>query len=309
MARPVKEGLDYFPLDVDFAVNDKTEAIMGEFGPKGVLFMIYLLSAVYQNGYYLQWNKLKQMQLANRIEGVSPELANQIVNRLIAYGTFSEELFNSAKVLTSQRIQETYEDATKRRKSQKPTKYWINVDINKDTSVVNVDINPQSKVNKSKSNKSKVNNYDDDAGVTREQVINDWTNLWGFPNGVARPEIDEWLVAFKPELVVYAIQIAGEHDVQSRGALKYLRAVIKGWQQRKITTLAQAKQATADHDKRLANANKPSGYSKPCRKEIMPKWAQNGASQANSNPKSSKPLTDEQRKQLAERVNKLVSKE
>ena len=293
MARPVKEGLDYFPLDVDFAVNDKTEAIMGEFGPKGVLFMIYLLSAVYQNGYYLQWNKLKQMQLANRIEGVSPELANQIVNRLIAYGTFSEELFNSAKVLTSQRIQETYEDATKRRKSQKPTKYWINVDINKDTSVVNVDINPQSKVNKSKSNKSKVNNYDDDAGVTREQVINDWANLWGFPNGIARPEIDEWLAALKPELVAYAIQIAGEHDVQSRGALKYLRAVIKGWQQRKITTLAQAKQATADHDKRLANANKPSGYSKPHRKEIMPKWAQSDASQADSKSNSNDDQQDD----------------
>ncbi|MCG0905849.1 hypothetical protein IMAU10382_02566 [Lactiplantibacillus plantarum] len=293
MARPVKEGLDYFPLDVDFAVNDKTEAIMGEFGPKGVLFMIYLLSAVYQNGYYLQWNKLKQMQLANRIEGVSPELANQIVNRLIAYGTFSEELFNSAKVLTSQRIQETYEDATKRRKSQKPTKYWINVDINKDTSVVNVDINPQSKVNKSKSNKSKVNNYDDDAGVTREQVINDWTTLWGFPNGVARPEIDEWLAVLKPELVAYAIQIAGEHDVQSRGALKYLRAVIKGWQQRKITTLAQAKQATADHDKRLANANKPGGYSKPRHKEIMPKWAQSDASQADSKSNSSDDQQDD----------------
>lgn len=126
--------------------------------------------------------------------------------------------------------------------------------------------------------------YDDDAGVTREQVINDWTNLWGFPNGVARPEIDEWLVALKPELVVYAIQIAGEHDVQSRGALKYLRAVIKGWQQRKITTLAQAQQATADHDKRLANANKPGGYSKPRRKEVTPKWMQNGASQADSKP-------------------------
>ncbi|MEX6742442.1 DnaD domain protein, partial (plasmid) [Lactiplantibacillus plantarum] len=129
--------------------------------------------------------------------------------------------------------------------------------------------------------------YDDDAGVTREQVINDWTNLWGFPNGVARPEIDEWLAVLKPELVAYAIQIAGEHDVQPRGALKYLRAVIKGWQQRKITTLAQAKQATNDHDKRLANANKPSGYSKPRRKEVMPKWAQNGASQADSKPNSS----------------------
>lgn len=293
MARPVKEGLDYFPLDVDFAVNDKTEAIMGEFGPKGVLFMIYLLSAVYQNGYYLQWNKLKQMQLANRIEGVSPELANQIVNRLIAYGTFSEELFNSAKVLTSQRIQETYEDATKRRKSQKPTKYWINVDINKDTSVVNVDINTQSKVNKSKSNKSKVNNYDDDAGVTREQVINDWTNLWGFPNGIARPEIDEWLAELKPELVAYAIQIAGEHDVQSRGALKYVRAIVVGWKKRNITTLEQAKKAAANHDDRIKSERKPSGYSKPRRKEVTPKWMQKGASQADSKPNSSDDQQDD----------------
>ncbi|ALG25307.1 hypothetical protein AN634_04300 [Lactiplantibacillus plantarum] len=287
MARPVKEGLDYFPLDVDFAVNDKTEAIMGEFGPKGVLFMIYLLSAVYQNGYYLQWNKLKQMQLANRIEGVSPELANQIVNRLIAYGTFSEELFNSAKVLTSQRIQETYEDATKRRKSQKPTKYWINVDINKDTSVVNVDINTQSKVNKSKSNKSKVNNHDDDAGVTREQVINDWTNLWGFPNGVARPEIDEWLEEFKPEVIAYAIWVAGEHQIRSNACLKYVRAIVAGWKKRNITTLEQAKKAAANHDDRIKSERKPSGYSKPRRKEVTPKWMQNGASQADSKPSSS----------------------
>lgn len=128
--------------------------------------------------------------------------------------------------------------------------------------------------------------YDDDAGVTREQVINDWTNLWGFPNGVARPEIDEWLAALKPELVAYAIQIAGEHDVQSRGALKYVRAIVAGWKKRNITTLEQAKKAAANHDKRLANANKPGGYSKPHRKEIMPKWAQNGASQADSKPNS-----------------------
>lgn len=293
MARPVKEGLDYFPLDVDFAVNDKTEAIMGEFGPKGVLFMIYLLSAVYQNGYYLQWNKLKQMQLANRIEGVSPELANQIVNRLIAYGTFSEELFNSAKVLTSQRIQETYEDATKRRKSQKPTKYWINADINNDTSVVNVDINSQSKVNKSKSNKSKVNNYDDDAGVTREQVINDWTNLWGFPNGVARPEIDEWLEEFKPEVIAYAIWVAGEHQIRSNACLKYVRAIVAGWKKRNITTLEQAKKAAANHDDRIKSERKPSGYSKPRRKEVTPKWMQKGASQADSKPNSSDDQQDD----------------
>ncbi|AUH37655.1 DNA replication protein DnaD [Lactiplantibacillus plantarum] len=129
--------------------------------------------------------------------------------------------------------------------------------------------------------------YDDDAGVTREQVINDWTNLWGFPNGVARPEIDEWLAVLKPELVAYAIQIAGEHDVQSRGALKYVRAIVAGWKKRNITTLEQAKKAAANHDDRMKSERKSSGYSKPRRKEVTPKWMQNGASQADSKPNSS----------------------
>lgn len=154
MARPIKSGLDYFPFDTDFSDNEKVGAIMGEFGSKGVLMMVYLLSAVYKKGYYLQWNKLTEMQLVNKIDGMSSELANQIVTRLIAYGTFNEELFNSAKVLTSQRIQETYLDATKRRKSQKPLLYGVNVNINHHSNDVNDNISTQSKVNESKENKS-----------------------------------------------------------------------------------------------------------------------------------------------------------
>ena len=167
----------------------------------------------------------------------------------------------------------------------------------------------ESKVNKSKSNKSKVNNYDDDAGVTREQVFNHWTSLWDFPTGVAIPEIDEWLTEFKPEVIDYAIQIADDYQVKRNGSLRYMRAIVAGWRKRKITTLDQAKKAAADHDKRIANESKPTRYAKPRRKEVTPKWMQNSASQADSKPKSGKPLTDEQRKQLAERVNKLVSKE
>ena len=129
--------------------------------------------------------------------------------------------------------------------------------------------------------------YDDDAGVTREQVINDWTNLWGFPNGIARPEIDEWLEEFKPEVIAYAIWVAGEHQIGSNACLKYVRAIVAGWKKRKITTLEQAKKAAANHDDRMKSERKPSGYSKPRRKEVTPKWMQNGASQADSKPNSS----------------------
>ncbi|KLD41360.1 DnaD domain-containing protein [Lactiplantibacillus plantarum] len=129
--------------------------------------------------------------------------------------------------------------------------------------------------------------YDDDAGVTREQVINDWTNLWGFPNGIARPEIDEWLEEFKPEVIAYAIWVAGEHQIGSNACLKYVRAIVAGWKKQNITTLEQAKKAAANHDDRMKSERKPSGYSKPRRKEVTPKWMQNGASQADSKPNSS----------------------
>ncbi|GAB1230609.1 DnaD domain protein [Lactiplantibacillus plantarum] len=129
--------------------------------------------------------------------------------------------------------------------------------------------------------------YDDDAGVTREQVINDWTNLWGFPNGIARPEIDEWLEEFKPEVIAYAIWVAGEHQIGSNACLKYVRAIVAGWKKRNITTLEQAKKAAANHDDRMKSERKPSGYSRPRRKEVTPKWMQNGASQADSKPNSS----------------------
>lgn len=157
MARPNKDGLDYFPFDVDFFQDERIEAISGEFGIKGEIFIVKLLSAVYKKGYFVVWNDLVKSQLLKRVPGASKDLLDQIVNRLVTWGYFDESLFNSAKVLTSEEIQATYLEATKRRKSPKPTKYLINVDINPQTTVVNANINTQSKVNKTKVNKTKQN--------------------------------------------------------------------------------------------------------------------------------------------------------
>ncbi len=55
MARPTKDGLDYFPLDVDVFEDEKIEAIAGEFGIKGELAVIKLLCAVYKKGYFIRW--------------------------------------------------------------------------------------------------------------------------------------------------------------------------------------------------------------------------------------------------------------
>lgn len=141
---------------------------------------------------------------------------------------------------------------------------------------------------------------DDDAGITRASVIDKWTSLWGFPNAIAMPEINDWLDALPADVIDFAITIAGEHNVQARGALKYMQAVIDGWQKRKITTLDQAKKAAAEHDQRMKNGR---GSSKPTRaKETLPDWAQKTPDKPAGKPKG---LSPDKQAELDARIQKL----
>ena len=134
MARPEKRGLDYFPFDVDFFEDEKIEAISGEFGIKGEIATIKLLCAVYRNGYFIQWSELLKMKLLKRLPGISIELLEQILNRLVKWGFFDKNLFDSDKILTSKGIQSRFFQATKRRKSSEKLPYLlINVNNNSHT--------------------------------------------------------------------------------------------------------------------------------------------------------------------------------
>ena len=57
MARPIKKGLSYFPFDVDIFKEVKIRILMANYGANGVLLYIYLLTAVYNNGYYIKCNE------------------------------------------------------------------------------------------------------------------------------------------------------------------------------------------------------------------------------------------------------------
>lgn len=139
---------------------------------------------------------------------------------------------------------------------------------------------------------------EDDAGVTRGDVIDKWTSLWGFPNAIATPEINEWLDALPADVVDFAITIAGEHQVKATGSLKYMRAVIEGWQKRDISTLDQAKKAAEEHDKRM----KSERGAKPTRaKETLPDWAQSGTTPTATRTE----LTPEQQEKINARIARL----
>lgn len=109
MARPIKHGLDYFPFDVDFFSDEKLYAISGEFGIKGEITTIKLLCAVYRNGYFIEWTEMLKFKLLKELPGVSADLLDQIIKRLVKWGFFDKNLFDSASILTSKGIQRRYQ--------------------------------------------------------------------------------------------------------------------------------------------------------------------------------------------------------
>ena len=164
MARPCKSGIDYFPLDV--AMNDKMKLIEAEFGLVGFAVVVKLWQKIYAGrGYYCEWNEEVAL-LFSREVGLGGNVVSEIITATLRRGLFDKKLFDKYGILTSEGVQNRYFEATERRKGFEVKKQYllvnadnnlINVDnnpINVCNNSRNVDNNPQSKVNKSKVNKS-----------------------------------------------------------------------------------------------------------------------------------------------------------
>jgi hypothetical protein len=66
MARPQKEGLDYFPLDVDMDQDDKLFFIEAKHGLIGFAIVIRLLMQIYKEGYYKHYSDDKDAFLLSK---------------------------------------------------------------------------------------------------------------------------------------------------------------------------------------------------------------------------------------------------
>lgn len=131
MARPTKEGLDYFPLDVDIDQDDKVIIIIAKYGMQGFGILVKLLMAIYKNGYSYKWSEKEQIIFSSRVN-VDINLINDVVNDCIKWGLFNENIYNEYGVLTSKGIQERYLLAASRR---------VNIVINENIKLVSVNIN------------------------------------------------------------------------------------------------------------------------------------------------------------------------
>ena len=108
MARPQKDGLDYFPFDVDFMKDTKVRRIARTFGCTGTMAIVMLFTDIYRTrGYYMNWDEDTCFDLSETLQ-CEPELAAKIVDACVLAKIFNVDLFQDKAVLTSAAIQLRY---------------------------------------------------------------------------------------------------------------------------------------------------------------------------------------------------------
>lgn len=110
MARPIKPGLDYFPLDVDFFEDPKLKFVSILFGEYGELIAIKLLCDIYKgDGCYMPWNEDRAVLLSNKVgRNISVALVNNVVNELLKRDFFNKDVCARFSILTSNGLQKRY---------------------------------------------------------------------------------------------------------------------------------------------------------------------------------------------------------
>lgn len=187
MARRLKEGANYFSLDVGFLLRNDVRRIKKAYGGRSIEVLICLLCNIYrEKGYYMLWNKDVIFMVADDL-GANERFITDVVSKAVEVGFFDVKQWTNNRILTSEEIQERYFfDICKRRKDVKrEEKYLIdsikvafkgvNVyvnSINDDINSDNVYISTQSKGKESKEKKSRVCNNNFNFKEKQEKTFN-----------------------------------------------------------------------------------------------------------------------------------------
>lgn len=240
MGRPVKQGLNYFPKDVDFYNDYKIMDLLENHGPVGITVYDIVLCEVLRNGYYLAASIDKLSANVVRIIGskwVQKRLVSQVILDCGDLGLFETTLLAHG-VITSVGIQRRYATVTARNKTKKE-EYWLidengqplldepktqisgsEIEVSGTETAINVEVIPQkeSKENKRKENKNNVVTYVHDEKLN--QAILDFVEY--------RKEIRKPMTERATELLVHQLEkMASDHNI--RIAILN-QSIVNGWQ-------------------------------------------------------------------------------
>lgn len=162
MARPTKQGLDYFPFDVGFLQDIKVRKIIRACGISATPILVDLLCCIFRSeGYFMQWGEDEPFLIADEV-GVSDGAVVETVKKAVSVDFFNANKFEEYGILTSLSIQQTFFKAIERRKDVRYDARFLlisvnvyNNSVNVCNNSINVCNNPQSKEKKRKEKERK----------------------------------------------------------------------------------------------------------------------------------------------------------
>jgi len=165
MARPIKIGLDYFPMDTTWDM--KMRLLKARYKLEGIGLVVELFQAIYKEGYALGWDEDSRLLIADEAS-ISIERLDEIVSFAASKGIFDSRAIKKG-FLTSHGIQSRWVKActeSKRKENQIPPELDLlqpssvfnteETTVNSEETTVNSEFSTQSKVNKSKVNKEEI---------------------------------------------------------------------------------------------------------------------------------------------------------
>jgi hypothetical protein len=219
MARPQKEGLDYF--SVDCHMDQDTRLIVLEFGAKGLGVLIGLrMKIAGENGYYTKWDNDVILEFCHMF-GVGSNFVCEVVSACLRRGIFHRQLFEEHQILTSEKIQFECANATERRTSKKiDGRYllipipqnWVDVNnnsVNVDNNSKNVDGNTQRREEESREDNSFLSLSRESAEQEPQNPVKltDKERL-DLENKIAKADLDYYLGVIK------ACELSGKHYIK-----------------------------------------------------------------------------------------------
>lgn len=144
MARPIKPGLDYFPIPVDFLSQRNLRRCYRKFGSNVITLYLQLLCDLYAQGYMLKVTDGYIFDVSDWFH-FTEEQVLEWIEVLVDSEMFDKGFWKKERVLTSAEIQEQYLFA----KSKSPERQRIDEKYK----LVN---SPKTRINSPKSTHSKV---------------------------------------------------------------------------------------------------------------------------------------------------------
>ena len=113
------DGINYFPVGVNFMEENAMEVIEAKYGIKGSAIVLKLLCKIYKEGYFIRWDEEQCLIFANKAgREVQAAEVQGIIEILFIKGILDRDSYLENGILTSANIQKVWMEATKRRKRE-----------------------------------------------------------------------------------------------------------------------------------------------------------------------------------------------